>query len=275
MEFVIPGTLGPLLVARRTLLGNVEIYANGIKIPRQGRFRSHWSVTASDGRRYELRASGGLTTTTIKVDDHEIVVERRLAVWETALVLLPLVLILIGGLIGGLFGAATAEFNRRTARSGMRAPARIVAMLFATLVGAGLWFGTSLGIGIALAPVPEYTTGACYRGFDDAGATTPELEEVDCAAAHDVEVVGSVDISDGSYPGEDVLFGWGAAECPRLFEQYRGVPLGSTDHAMTVRYPDQDGWGRGDRKIDCFVVAEGDAVLTGSVLDASPQTPSP
>lgn len=143
-------------------------------------------------------------------------------------------------------------------------------MLLATLVGAGLWLGVSVGVGLLLSPVPEYLTGTCYRGFDGAdGRIEAAPAEVDCEVAHDSEVVGNIDLPGGAYPGEAALVGWGNVECPRLLEQYGGASPAIGGLSLTIRYPDSSLWGQGDRSVDCLVVAAEGEDLIGSVRGAS------
>jgi hypothetical protein len=268
MDFTIPGTLGPRITAKRNLLGNVQLYADDLKLARHGWFRSYWAVPASDGRTYELRLARNFTTTKIRVDGHELVLERQLLGWEMALVVLPLGFILLGGLIGGLFGAAAAEVNRRVARSELRAPARVVGMLGVTLATAAAWFGTTIGIGILVTPVPEYTAGNCYREWHGgAGLADDSLTLVDCAVAHETEVVANIEHPDGPYPGADALLGFGNLACRAPFEAYVGVPYETSSLSMLISYPEDLLWLKGDRTIDCFVTAPNGRSLTGSVRD--------
>ena len=256
-DFLIPGTTGPRLTARRPFLRDVELYADGQPLKRLGWLRHSWWVEASDGRQHELRLSGGLSATSIEVDEQRLELEPALPLWQRALMLLPLLLIFVGGLVGGLFGGLGVEVNRRLARSELMLPGKVLGMLITTVAAGGLWFGSVVALGYFFAPVPELPDGACYTGFwdgweEDAGTDAP-MTQVDCAQEHDTEVAGEFQLSDGAFPGVDAMEGWAEQACPAIFARYMGVPPEDSMFFFGWSYPDQDLWGRGARDIDCLV----------------------
>lgn len=265
-EITIPGTLGPRITFERSLLGGVRLRADGEKLRRRGWFSRRYQVTTSDGAAHDLRLAGELTGLKLVIDGTEHALERPMARWQVALVLAPLLLVVVGGILGGVFGAAGAEVNRRVARSGLRKPSKVLGMLVVPFATAGLWLAAAVALGIAVAPIPEYTAGSCLLGVRDARELTEEtVKVVDCAMPHDGEVVANVEHPGGSYPGEDALFAFGGTSCRLAFKSYVGVSFRASRLEMLVLYPEEILWLKGDRTIDCIAIAPDDTPLVGSV----------
>ena len=83
--------------------------------------------------------------------------------WARVLMMMPWLLIIIGGLIGGIFAGLGMELNRRIARADIRVPVKVVSMLLCTALAGTLWFGSVFALSWLFAPVPEYADGACSR----------------------------------------------------------------------------------------------------------------
>lgn len=85
---------------------------------------------------------------------------------------------------------------------------------------------------------------------------TPERNEivVDCATPHDVEVTGSVDLSQriDHAPTDDELSRLTGTECDRLAGVYLGRALGG-DLATASRGFDPRSWAAGRRAVECLV----------------------
>lgn len=269
MGFTIPGTLGPNIEARRTMLGGAKVYADGVEVKRSGWFRPTYRVRASDGKEHELRLKGALTSLKAEVGTTQIPLERPLRGWELVLTLLPIGLALLGGWLGLIFGAVASTVNHRVARSELRAPSKVVAMIGVPLVAVALYLGTVVGVGLAMAPVPEYEAGKCLDGLYGAGNLSSEaIEIVPCSQPHDGEVVGNVEHPDGSYPGEEGLLAFGSSACRAPFAEYVGVSFDDSHLDMILLWPEQILWLKGDRTIDCVALDPGQVRLTGSIRDS-------
>jgi len=264
-DFVIPGTLGPTITASRSLLGNIELSIDGQQLKKRGWLNQRTYVTASDGSTHELKLGGGLFTTVVETSGQKIVLEPPMPYWQRIFILLPWLLIFVGGLIGGLFAGLSMELNRRLARADMRLPLKLVSMILVTLLAGGLWFGTVSAIAWYLAPLPEYTDGGCYDGWWSSSQDELDLRLVECTTEHDAEVVGGFGLSEGAYPGTDAIFGWADERCATEFEAYVGEPPGRSGLLMQYSYPSEELWGRGMREIGCFATSAPDGTLTSSV----------
>jgi hypothetical protein len=267
MQFTIPGTLGPNIEVRRTMMGGVQLIADGQRLKRHGWLRGYYSVQASDGNTYEVRLNRGLTALKVRIGDTEIALERPLTGWEIALVILPVgVLVFLGGILGAVLGAIAAEINRRLARSEMRAPSRAGAMVGVGLVSAALYLAGSVAIAVVLLGQTHYEAGSCLTDIRDRGGySVADARTVDCALPHDGEVVANIEAPDGDYPGEDGLLLFGSFNCRGPFEDYVGRSYDDSRLDMVVFWPSHVMWLTGDHAVDCIAVdPEGDALL-GSV----------
>jgi len=264
-DFVIPGALGPTITASRSLLGNIALSIEGRQLKKHGWFNQRTYVTASDGATHELKLGGGLFTTVIETGGQKLELEPPMPYWQRIFMLLPWLLVLVGGLIGGIFAGLSMELNRRIARSDMRVPLKLGSMVLTTCVAGGLWFGSAVAIAWYLTPLPEYLEGDCYDGWWASPQDALDLQLVDCTAAHDAEVTGSFGLSEGAYPGADAIFEWADERCAAEFETYVGVPPAQSSLLAQYSYPDESLWGRGLRVIDCFAASAPGTSLTSSV----------
>ena len=214
---------------------------------------------------HELKLGGGFFTTYVETEDQQIELEPPMPYWQRIFMLLPWVLVFVGGLIGGLFAGLGMELNRRLARSDMRLPLKVVSMILTTLLAMGLWFGVTLAIAWYFAPLPAYVDGGCYSGWWASSADDLDLRLVECSVEHDAEVTGGFALSDGAYPGTEAIFGWSDEQCTAEFESYVGVPPEESSLLVQYSYPSEDLWGRGMRDIDCFATSLPGGTLTGSV----------
>ncbi len=267
-DFVVPGTMGPTVTASRSLLGNIELSIDGQKLKKDGWFSQRYWVTGSDTKSHELKLGGGLFTTTVEVEGQKLVLEPPMPMWARVLMMMPWLLIIIGGLIGGIFAGLGMELNRRIARADIRVPVKVVSMLLCTALAGTLWFGSVFALSWLFAPVPEYADGACYEGWwatAENELSAADLREVDCSEAHDAEVAGGFGLSDGAFPGVEAITGWAEQMCPATFEAYVGVPYERSRLLLQWTYPSEGLWGRGARDIDCFVTGSPGQSWIGSV----------
>lgn len=119
-------------------------------------------------------------------------------------------------------------------------------------------------------PVTDLATGDCVSGAPfsgDPADLATDAEVTDCAVPHDGEVVGVVTYTQGpddAYPGQDEVATFAQDQCATAFEDYVGVPYGSSSLSMVSLWPTEDSWAGGDREAVC-VAFEPDAPLTASV----------
>src|SRR5204863_5429778 len=141
-------------------------------------------------------------------------------------------LVAIGGVLGALLGAGAAAINARVARQAVAWPLRILAMLGVTAAALGL----TLGFLVAIAPVPVLATGSCLNGIRVGTAVDADVaRSVDCNAAHDNEVVGSVRYDEaGAFPGESTLAAYAESGCIEGFAAYVGVSFDASTLQMIL-----------------------------------------
>ena len=132
-----------------------------------------------------------------------------------------------------------------------------------------MWFGTVVGIGVALAPIPEVAVGSCLLGLESAEEiTNVTVITVDCDTLHDGEVIAHIEHPDGPYPGQEPLLDYGLDACEPLFEAYVGSPYAESRLLMFTIGPSEILWLKGDRTIDCIVFTPSSSRQTESVRDS-------
>lgn len=261
--FRIPGTSGPDIEVHRSLLGNIKVVVNGVPLKSTSRRRLAYTIPLEDGSTAELQLNGQWRGLRAVVNGAEIPLERQVSWWETGLMFLPMVLVVVGGLIGGLFAIGGSAINVRLARLQIPAPVRAASMVGVAALSAALYLGAAL----AIAPVASLTTGVCLNGVrEGATVTAASSRAVDCAQPHDNEVVGTARYSpDGAYPGDAALIAFGQKPCFDAFLAYVGTDYQTSVLDMTLVTPSDLTWVKGDRTIACVVSAPGGGRLTGSV----------
>lgn len=263
IPFHIPGTTEPAITVRRAALGNISVLVDGRPAKRRHARTMSWDIPLADGSVTELRLTGQWTGLKAIVKGVETALEPRIPRLAVVLMFLPLGLVIVGGLIGALFGVGAAAINARLARRAMGWPLKVAAMLGVTVLAVTLYFG----LAFAIAPVPTLTTGNCLNGVrEGAELTTDTTRPVDCAIAHENEVVASIPYTGGgAYPGVDALVASAETGCLQGFASYVGVDFQASSLEMILVTPTDVSWLKGDREIDCVVYAPGGAKLTGSI----------
>ncbi|MDG4758511.1 hypothetical protein [Micromonospora sp. WMMD710] len=146
----VAGVAGPIVVTTNAFWGHPAVTVGGVPAPRTGR------------RRYALpAASGGAIDATVRnafADPYPTVevngVPHRtgpaIPVILRALVLLPILLVAVGGALGGLIGALGVGANLAVARLPIPSAAKAAAMLGVTVVASVVWLAVALAIGAAV-----------------------------------------------------------------------------------------------------------------------------
>lgn len=273
-EFTIPGTLGPRIDVRRTLIGTIKVVADGQPLKRQGRLRaSYYEVRATDGETYRFHISGGLGALKVHVEGvrHQgIALERELEWWEWILILAAypiLYFVLDAGLAASAFwGSIAAAIAARFARSTFAAPIRLVGLIVASGLTMALALAVSVGIALLVSPVPEFDVGSCLDGVTTATEISNEtIDTVPCSDTHDGEVFAHVIYPGDRYPGVETLQAYALEACQPLFEEYVGLPYGESTLPMVPFVPRDFGWLIGRRTIDCVAYTPQSLVEYGSV----------
>jgi hypothetical protein len=264
--FRIPGTTEPEIIIRRSALGNVSVHVAGQQLKRRGR-GLRYDVPLPDGTTTELEVTGQWRGLKAKVNGIETALEPPVSPIYVLLIFLPLALVVVGGLIGGVIGVVASMANMVISRRRLAGPLKIAAMVLVAAIGAGGYFA----VAFALSPLPRVAVGDCLNGVRVGVELTPNtLRPVDCAIAHENEVVGLVvSTATGAYPGTQALFDFASAPCTVAFESYVGSSFELSDLDMILVTPSDVTWLKGDRDIACIVMTIDGSQLTGSVRGAA------
>lgn len=186
-------------------------------------------------------------------------------------------------------GAGTQQLGRTALAGAQRlGPAKVVAALAAVVVlGLLIWWLTSLGgttqqsdaaapasasagasSTATRGPLPlegvnpmDFRLGDCFKDFD---ASAPTSTVVPCTTGHSAQLVAVERYADGdSYPGRESLK-------KKALDTCKAAPLTdkSSDYQFSYKlaYPSSSSWGTGDRRVDCYFVADGGNLIKESLI---------
>lgn len=192
--------------------------------------------------------------------------------------------------LGGKLGTGGRRFVRAVWATANRwGLAKVGAALAAVVVlGLVIWWVTSLGTakqpeaGTSPAPAAEassaapasrgplplegvnpldFRLGDCFKDFD---ANAPTSTVVACDTGHSAQLV-AVDryAASDAYPGREPLK-------QKALDTCKAAPLTdkSRDYQFSYKlaYPSSSSWGTGDRRVDCYFVADGGNVIKESLI---------
>jgi hypothetical protein len=144
-RIVLPGTTGPEVVIRTSLIGFPEVSVGGEAIEQGSvRGRPAWPIPLEDGSTKLLFIRGAMTGLQGAVDGQLIRIERRLTNWELLLCLAPFSLVVFG-LLGGLIGFAASVLDLRLVRRPATAMGRLGILVASFAVALAL---TYLAVGV-------------------------------------------------------------------------------------------------------------------------------
>ena len=116
------------------------------------------------------------------------------------------------------------------------------------------------GVALGGCARPEYralVVGQCLPSSAEVvGQREPDPDRVPCTEAHRYEVYEVSDlVLGGSWPGAEAVDEAAQQRCYERFEERVGVdPLDLPDGVLVVTIgPTEDGWGEGDRAVECLV----------------------
>ncbi len=107
----------------------------------------------------------------------------------------------------------------------------------------------------------DFQLGDCFQDFDPEAA---QSTVVDCATGHSAQLVAVETYSEpGDYPGRDPLKqkALDACKAAELAEKSADYSLG-----YKLAYPSSTSWDKGDRRVDCYIIAETGNVIMESLL---------
>lgn len=108
---------------------------------------------------------------------------------------------------------------------------------------------------------PEYRLGDCFKDFDPAALRSTVVA---CDTGHSAQLVAVFRYpGNDSYPGREAL-------AAKALEACKAAKLGpkANDYTLNFQraYPSGSSWDAGDRRVDCYVTADGGNVINASVL---------
>ncbi|MET3719900.1 MULTISPECIES: septum formation family protein [unclassified Arthrobacter] len=108
---------------------------------------------------------------------------------------------------------------------------------------------------------PDYRLGDCFKDFDAAALRSTVVA---CDTGHSAQLVAVFRYpGNDSYPGREAL----AAKALEACQAARLAPA-ANDYPLNFQraYPSSTSWESGDRRVDCYVMADGGNAINASVL---------
>ena len=108
---------------------------------------------------------------------------------------------------------------------------------------------------------PDYRLGDCFKDFDPEALRSTVVA---CDTGHSAQLVAVFrSPAVGSYPGLEAL----AAKALEACQAARLAPA-ANEYTLNFQraYPSSTSWESGDRRVDCYVTADGGNVINASVL---------
>jgi hypothetical protein len=104
--------------------------------------------------------------------------------------------------------------------------------------------------------------GHCFNEPKKGSSFVPELTT--CRAPHDEEMMGSVQLGSGRYPGQSAAQSRSDTACQKLFATYVGVPTDDSELGIETWWPSPGLWASGKHIAQCGVYSP-DGKTVGSV----------
>ena len=146
--FRLPEPGSPEITVANSQLLLPRVWIDGKPAPRQRqRGRPAWLVPMADGSTHQLSFAGSFTGFRAIVDGEQTIeLERRFAIWELVLAVLPASLIGLTGIAGGVLGLVAILANRTI----LRQPWPTAVRILGTLVSLAVAFAVSSEIALRL-----------------------------------------------------------------------------------------------------------------------------
>ena len=116
------------------------------------------------------------------------------------------------------------------------------------------------------ANVFSITVGEC---LDDATAsgTVTTAPIIPCSHPHNSEAYKSIEMADGSFPGDAAVQSAANEGCATAFPGFVGIPYDDSKLSISYYFPTAESWKNGDRQIMCTVYDAGRRT-TGTLKNA-------
>jgi putative regulator of septum formation len=118
----------------------------------------------------------------------------------------------------------------------------------------------------------DLKVGDCFDPPTTVNTVVKDVQHHPCSDAHKAEVfyVADYDQASTGYPGDDAFESWVLDRCIGAFQTYTGRGYQDAEELdIQPFWPTEEGWGKGDKEITCFIVRVDSGTMTGSVKAAS------
>lgn len=119
-------------------------------------------------------------------------------------------------------------------------------------------------------PASSLSSGDCLDAPESGQIVSVDL--IPCEEPHTFEVIGSVILGDGPFPGDSATIQTARESCEDIFPGYVGEPVETSSWYINAFVPTREGWDDGDRSATCLIFKFDDDLeleeLTGSARDA-------
>lgn len=136
-----------------------------------------------------------------------------------------------------------AEHRRSGLRAALPALGALLVMVIGAILVAGLLDGSR--------SVASLEPGDCLRAPEQDQVT--QVDPVDCAEPHELEVIGTVTLGGATYPGDEGVFAAALDACEAVFLEYLGEPYDTSIWFLNAFTPSEEGWAAGDRAATCLI----------------------
>ncbi|HOO72944.1 MAG TPA: hypothetical protein PK926_14400 [Spirochaetota bacterium] len=134
---------GPELIFKSSVLsGNINLFINNNKQKKAKEKGKPWKITAHDGSQKKISIRNNFffyLEPIILIDGNEVLIDRKLLLWEIIFSALPLLLIFIGGFIGALLGLMAFFININIFRNNKPVIMKIIYSILSTGLAAFLY----------------------------------------------------------------------------------------------------------------------------------------
>jgi Septum formation len=114
----------------------------------------------------------------------------------------------------------------------------------------------------------ELAVGDCFDPPSTADTVVKDVQHHPCTDAHLAEVfyVANYDVPASGYPGDDAFQSWVLDRCIGEFQNYTGQSYQDAQELdIQPFWPTEEGWGKGDKEVTCFIVRVDHGTMTKSV----------
>ena len=118
----------------------------------------------------------------------------------------------------------------------------------------------------------DLQVGDCFDPPTTVDTVVHDVQHHPCSDPHRAEVfyVGDYDGPSTTYPDQNAFQTWVLDRCIGAFQGYVGRSYQEAEELdIQPFWPTEEGWGKGDKEMTCFIVRVDSGTMTGSVKAAA------